>query len=84
MRRFLYILAAVLFIALVLLILASIALYIAGCAPHIPLRVSIPRECIDRVELTPKTNCTEQKDGSLRCGNLLLTFRKGCEVVKIK
>jgi hypothetical protein len=82
MRRLSIVLACVVFILLIMLALFSLAIYIAGCAVR-PMKVTIPRECIKQVELSDHAKCIEQKDGSLSCTGLLLTFYKGCSVVKI-
>lgn len=83
MRKLLYILVAFLFVVLIVLIAVSVILYVTGCAAR-PTRVIIPRECITDIKLSDRTKCTEQRDGSLSCSHLQLTYIKGCEQVKIK
>ena len=87
MRKVFLVFGAFLCIVLIILVLVSLVLYIAGCASRpthaASIQVTIPRECIKQVELSDHAKCIEQKDGSLSCTGLLLTFYKGCSVVKI-
>jgi hypothetical protein len=83
MRKFFWVSTAILALVLILLILVSLVLYIAGCSVR-TIRGTIPRECITQVQLSDHTHCEEQQDGTYLCKGLLLTFRKGCERVKIQ
>lgn len=53
---------------------------------HIEVRgqVVIPNQCIESVEKNAKTECSGPDSKHLRCFDVTLTRKAGCEVLQVK
>lgn len=66
----------------------ALLLSLGGCADRavrvkppagVPI-ITVPRYCIESIELTPKAECTGP-DGKLACTGINVTFRPSCALV---
>lgn len=75
------------FLAVWLTAAAACCAILFGCAAHtakvaVP-EIIVPRYCIEKVELTPKSEC-KGPDGKLDCKGILVTFDPSCAIVNVK